>query len=353
MNGKSLYFRKSFVGKTGVTPKKTSSTRWYGDIDAVDCLEVPLGDGTLVLVLEDMVERDLCKKSAVKALVELRDPRKLTVTQVEAAVVGFVGVEIKVCGRQLEGDGYEQVTGYRALRELQQKLENPLTPALLAKLAIIAVAAPQPAAPAATTQVPAPAPAPPPPVTYKEILDYGDLSDVEVLKSLVREIVKPALGYMEKTIFTTCSAQVARMKAAQVYETIFGITNDITSRDIDELERVYRLFSLPEYAGAADAMKGELATYKARITFIRPLPERLDSDGKDTFDIQAWWCENQAAMPAWSSTLRAVLRHAPNSAPPERAFSILNDSIGDDQTRARADYKKALMMLQYNNRGRD
>ena len=143
------------------------------------------------------------------------------------------------------------------------------------------------------------------------------------------------------------------MKAAQMYNPIFGITNDITSRDIDELERVYRLFSLPEYAGAADAMKGELATYKARITFIRPLPERLDSDGKDTFDIQAWWCENQAAMPAWSSTLRAVLRHAPNSAPPERAFSILNDSIGDDQTRARADYKKALMMLQYNNRGRD
>jgi hypothetical protein len=33
MNGKSLYFRKSFVRKTGITPKKTSSTRWSGDID--------------------------------------------------------------------------------------------------------------------------------------------------------------------------------------------------------------------------------------------------------------------------------------------------------------------------------
>ena len=100
-------------------------------------------------------------------------------------------------------------------------------------------------------------------------------------------------------------------------------------------------------------MKEELATYKARITLIRPLAERLDSDGKDTVDIQVWWRENQAALPAWSSTLRAVLCHAPNSAPPERAFSILNDSIGDDQTCAKADYKKALMMLQYNNRGRD
>ena len=72
MNAKSLYFRKTFVRKTGITPKKTSGTRWYGDIDAIGCLEEPLRDGTFVLVLEDMVERDLCKKSAVKALVELR-----------------------------------------------------------------------------------------------------------------------------------------------------------------------------------------------------------------------------------------------------------------------------------------
>jgi hypothetical protein len=58
MNGNLLYFRKSFVRKTDITPKKTSSTRWYGDIDAIDCLEVPLGEGTFVLVFEDMVKRD-------------------------------------------------------------------------------------------------------------------------------------------------------------------------------------------------------------------------------------------------------------------------------------------------------
>jgi hypothetical protein len=132
-----------------------------------------------------------------------------------------------------------------------------------------------------------------------------------------------------------------------------GITSDITSGNVDELERLYRLFSLPEYAGAADAIKEELATYTARIKLNHPLAERLDSDGKDTYRIQAWWRENQAALPVWSSTPRAVLCHAPNSAPPERAFSILNDSIGDDQTCANADYNKALIMLQYNNRGRD
>jgi hypothetical protein len=49
------------------------------------------------------------------------------------------------------------------------------------------------------------------------------------------------------------------------------------------------------------------------------------------------------------SALRAVLRHAPNSESPERAIGILGDSIGD----GKADYKKALMRPQYNNRGRD
>jgi hypothetical protein len=42
-----------------------------------------------------------------------------------------------------------------------------------------------------------------------------------------------------------------------------------------------------------------------------------------------------------------------NSAPPERLFSILNDNVGDDQLRAKADYKMALCILPYNDRDRD
>jgi hypothetical protein len=42
---------------------------------------------------------------------------------------------------------------------------------------------------------------------------------------------------------------------------------------------------LKEYAGAANAIKEELAAYKARIKQTLPA-ERLDGDGKDTFDIQ-------------------------------------------------------------------
>jgi hypothetical protein len=37
---------------------------------------------------------------------------------------------------------------------------------------------------------------------------------------------------------------------------------------------------------------------------------------------------------------------------PRSAFSILNDCIDDDQHNALADYKKAMVMPQYNARGR-
>jgi hypothetical protein len=99
-------------------------------------------------------------------------------------------------------------------------------------------------------------------------------------------------------------------------------------------------------------MKEELPAYKAHIAQIRSLTGRLDEDRKDTFGLQVWWSESQAALPAWSSTLRAVLCHAPNSAPPERTFGIPNGSIGDGQYNAKADHKKELMQLQYSNRGR-
>jgi hypothetical protein len=40
MNGKSIYFRKSFVRKTGIALKKTSPARWYEDIDQGEWMAV-------------------------------------------------------------------------------------------------------------------------------------------------------------------------------------------------------------------------------------------------------------------------------------------------------------------------
>ena len=92
--------------------------------------------------------------------------------------------------------------------------------------------------------------------------------------------------------------------------------------------------------------------YQAAVHLISPLQGRLDEDGNDTFNIEHWWNAQQSGLRAWSEALKLVLTHVPNSCPPERAFSILNDSVDDDQTNALSDYKKALVMLQYNYRGR-
>lgn len=48
----------------------------------------------------------------------------------------------------------------------------------------------------------------------------------------------------------------------------------------------------------------------------------------------------------------AVLTNSPNSIPPERCFSILNDSFDDDQSRSNADYIELSIEKQYNARGR-
>ena len=53
--------------------------------------------------------------------------------------------------------------------------------------------------------------------------------------------------------------------------------------------------------------------------------------------------------------LRSLWLHCgkfPNSAPPERVFSILNDCFDDDQLSALDDYVQLSLMLQYNARGR-
>ena len=66
----------------------------------------------------------------------------------------------------------------------------------------------------------------------------------------------------------------------------------------------------------------------------KPLEQRRDSKTKkDTFDLQLWWREATAKVPSWAYVLRAVLTNSPNSIPPERCFSILNDTFDDDQTR--------------------
>ena len=103
-------------------------------------------------------------------------------------------------------------------------------------------------------------------------------------------------------------------------------------------------------------MEDELPTYLGLIADIKPRAARLNDKGKDTFELLAWWRGNELdKLPAFSYVLRAILTNSPNSIPPERVFSILNDTFDDDHDTAMADYVEFPLICrssQYNRRGR-
>ena len=78
-------------------------------------------------------------------------------------------------------------------------------------------------------------------------------------------------------------------------------------------------------------MSKEIAKYNAIVKLIKPVGERKDAKGKDTFTLLGFWRTHEADLPAFSYVLRAVLANSPNSVPPERVFSILNNTFDDDQ----------------------
>ena len=89
-----------------------------------------------------------------------------------------------------------------------------------------------------------------------------------------------------------------------------------------------------------------------RVKALKPLSQRQDAKGKDTFTLIGFWRANEAEVPAFSYILRAVLTNAPNSVPPERVFSILNNTFDDQMDSAHADYIELSLQLQFNERSR-
>ena len=113
----------------------------------------------------------------------------------------------------------------------------------------------------------------------------------------------------------------------------------------------FRLTKKLELAALLPKIKGEMAKYNKLASTIKPRSERLDKEtGKGTFNLLAWWRANMAELASWVPVLRGILAHSPNSCPPERVFSILNDSFDDDQKNALADYMEFSLMVHYNER---
>jgi hypothetical protein len=152
---------------------------------------------------------------------------------------------------------------------------------------------------------------------------------------------------------TKRGAQLNRMKVARIFNPlhVLSLGSPLTVTDVRELS-VFRFSKHPKLEVKLVEMESELSKYLELLAKIKPRSQRLNAKGKDTFSLLDWWRGNENAVPAWSYVLRAVLTNSPNSIPPERVFSILNDTFDDDQDRALADYLEFSLQRQYNMRGR-
>ena len=119
--------------------------------------------------------------------------------------------------------------------------------------------------------------------------------------------------------------------------------------DIDSLQ-IFRLTEHPLIMPHIEGMKSEIIKYHTLVKSIKPLDQRKDAKGKDTFVLSDWWRCNSGELPHFAFVLRAVLTNAPNSCPPERLFSMFNATFGEDQQRSFGDYLELAMQSQYNKR---
>jgi len=181
------------------------------------------------------------------------------------------------------------------------------------------------------------------------LLVNPDFSQMPVVKALAHTVVAPAIDYWKVTMDIKKGAEVARFKVVRIFNPLHVLGNQISVADIESL-KIFRLSEHPLIRPHIEGMKSELIKYHALVMSIKPLDQRKDAKGKDTFVLSDWWRCNSGELPHFAFVLRAVLTNAPNSCPPERLFSMFNASFGEDQQSSFGDYLELAMQSQYNKR---
>ena len=150
-----------------------------------------------------------------------------------------------------------------------------------------------------------------------------------------------------------------RKRAARYFNPLHIKGHPATAADITALA-CFRSMQHPEVKPLYEKMATEVSRYNQLVQDIKPAEERMRvkhlRSGKekreDTFDIRQWWLASKNKLPATFEVLRAVLCNSPNAAPPDRLFSVMNDTFTSDQKRAYSDYISLSLKLQFNNRTR-
>ena len=117
-----------------------------------------------------------------------------------------------------------------------------------------------------------------------------------VVKAYAHAVVAPAIDYWRTTIDTKKGAEVARLKVARIFNPLHVLGYPISVADIDSL-KIFRLTEHPLIIPHIDGMKSEIIKYQALVKSIKPLDQRKDAKGKDTFVLSDWWRCNSGDLP--------------------------------------------------------
>ena len=76
--------------------------------------------------------------------------------------------------------------------------------------------------------------------------------------------------------------------SARIFNPLHVLGYQISFADIDSF-KILRLTEHPLIMPHIDGMKSEIIKYQALVKSIKPLDQRKDAKGKDTFVLSDWW----------------------------------------------------------------
>ena len=82
----------------------------------------------------------------------------------------------------------------------------------------------------------------------------------------------------------------------RIFNPLHVLGYQISVSDIDSL-KFLRLTEHPLIMPHIDGMKSEIINYQALVKSIKPLDQRKDAKGKDTFVLSDWWRCNSGDLP--------------------------------------------------------
>ena len=120
------------------------------------------------------------------------------------------------------------------------------------------------------------------------LLTTPDFSNMQVVKEYAHTVVAPSIDYRRTTIDTKKGAEVDRLKVARIFNPLHVLGHPISVADIFSL-KIFRLIEPPLIRPHIEGMKSEIIKYNTLVKSIKPLDQRKDAKGKDTFVLCDWW----------------------------------------------------------------